>query len=389
MQPLADKVRPQSLTDFVGQSNLTSKDKIIAKIIAAKKPRNLIFWGPAGSGKTTLARMIAKSTKAEMIELSAVASGKKEIEQVIAKAKLNQTFNKPTILFLDEIHRFNKAQQDLFLPILESGLINLIGATTENPSFEIITPLLSRCQLIVLEALTDKDIIKILKQAIKRAKLNKKVSTKAYQMIAWLAQGDARKALNLLELALDLSPKIDHKTIELVANKDLSLYDKKGDQHYNLISALIKSMRGSDINASLYYLARLIQAGENPKFIARRLIIFASEDIGLAGNGALSLANACFDAIDKIGMPEAKYVLFHTVSALAKSQKSRATTEAMARALKLAQKYPNLTIPTHLRNPTTKLMKSLDYGKDYQWSADFKHPKGFLPQVIKDEQIFK
>ncbi len=389
MQPLADKVRPQSLKDFVGHTNLTDRDKIIAKIIKSAKPRNLIFWGPAGCGKTTLARMIAASTEAEMIELSAVASGKKEVEAVLERARQNQTFNKQTILFLDEIHRFNKAQQDLFLPALESGLITLIGATTENPSFEIITPLLSRCQLIVMKALNETEIIKILKRALKRANLNKKVSAKAYNMVAWLAQGDARKALNILELALDLAPEIDHKTIELVANKDLSLYDKKGDQHYNLISALIKSMRGSDVDASLYYLARLIQAGEEPKFIARRLIIFASEDIGLAGNGALALANACFEAVTKVGMPEAKYILFHAVSALAKSKKSRQTTDAMHQALDLARKYPNLAVPTHLRNPSTKLMKDLGYGQDYQWTADFKHPKGFLPEQIKDQKIFK
>ncbi len=389
MQPLADKVRPQNLTDFVGHTNLTNKDKIIAKIIKSGKPHNLIFWGPAGCGKTTLARMIANSTKAEMIELSAIASGKKEVEAVLERARQNQTFNKQTILFLDEIHRFNKAQQDLFLPTLENGLITLIGATTENPSFEIITPLLSRCQLIVMEALDEAEIIKILKQSIKKLGLNKKITPKAYKLIAWLAQGDARKALNILELALDLAPEINHKTIELVANKNLSLYDKKGDQHYNLISALIKSMRGSDVDASLYYLARLIQAGEDPKFIARRLIIFASEDIGLTGNGALSLANACFEAVSKVGMPEAKYILFHTVSALAKSKKSRQTTEAMYRALDLAKQYPNLPVPTHLRNPSTKLMADLGYGQDYQWAADFKHPKGFLPEQIKDQQIFK
>ncbi len=388
MQPLAEKVRPQSLKDFVGQTNLTSKNKIIDKIIRSGKPRNLIFWGPAGCGKTTLARMIARSTKAEMIELSAVASGKKDIESVIEKARLNQNLNKPTILFLDEIHRFNKAQQDLFLPVLESGLVYLIGATTENPSFEIITPLLSRSQLIVLEALTEQDIIKILKQAIKKQDLNKTITPKAYKMLAWLSQGDARKALNLLELALDLSPKIDQEAVELVANQELSLYDKKGENHYNLTSALIKSMRGSDVDASLYYLARLIEAGEDPKFIARRLIIFASEDIGLAGNGALGLANACFDSVTKIGMPEAKYVLFHTVSVLAKSRKSRASTEAMSRAFALAKRYPNLPVPTHLRNPSTKMMADLGYGEGYQWTADFKHPDGFLPEAIKDKKIF-
>ncbi len=389
MQPLAEKMRPQSLKDFVGQNKLTDKNKIITKIIESKKPRNLIFWGPAGCGKTTLARMIANSTNAEMIELSAVASGKKDIEKVLETARQNQVFGKPTILFLDEIHRFNKAQQDLFLPSLESGLITLIGATTENPSFEINQPLLSRCQLIILEQLSEEEIIKILKQSVKKLGLNKKITKKAYQMIAFLSQGDARKALNLLELALDLSLEITEETIKNLDQDNLAFYDKKGDQHYNLISALIKSMRGSDVDASLYYLARILQSGEDPKFIARRLIIFASEDIGLAGNGALSLANTCFDAVSKVGMPEANYIMFHTVTALAKSKKSRQTTDAMHRAKALTKEYPNLPVPTHLRNPSTKLMSDLGYAKNYKWETDFKHPKGYLPEQIKDKKIFK
>ncbi len=389
--PLAEKMRPKKLNDVIGQNHLIGDGKILTKIIEKSEPVNLILWGPPGTGKTTLARIIASETEAEFIELSAVTSGKKDVTKVVEIARQNWNLKLRTILFVDEIHRFNKAQQDAFLPHVESGLITLIGATTENPSFEIITPLLSRSRVLTLELLGKNELLEILDHAVKLEKLDKRVSAEAIDFIAEISAGDARAALGNLELALTLtkkSGKITLKDAKAAAQKVLPGYDKKGEMHYNVISAFIKSMRGSDADAALYYLARMLQAGEDPKFVARRMVIFASEDIGLAGNGALQLALNAFQAVERVGMPEAKYILFHTASALALSKKSRRTTDAMHRAESLAAKSPNIPVPLHLRNPETKLMKDLGYGKDYEWKADFKHGKGFLPEEIGDEKIF-
>jgi len=381
-------MRPQTLDEVVGQTHLLGDGEILQQIVRKKEPVSLILWGPPGSGKTTLARIIARETNAEFIELSAVTSGKKDVEKVIEHARQNWNLQLRTLLFVDEIHRFNKAQQDAFLPHVESGLITLIGATTENPSFEVISPLLSRSRVLVLQPLTKDEIIDILKRALKDLKAAKRVTPKALDYLAELSGGDARVALGNLELALSMDEKVTPEVLKTAAQKRVPGYDKKGEMHYNVISAFIKSMRGSNVDATLYYLARMIDAGEDPKFIARRMIIFASEDIGLAGNGALGLALNAFQAVERIGMPESNYVLFHTATALAKATKSRQTTDAMGRAQVLARQYPDAPVPLHLRNAPTKLMKDLGYNKDYKWEADFKHQKGFLPDELQNKKIF-
>ncbi len=386
--PLAERMRPATLDDVVGQTHLLGNSEILRQIVKNREPVSLILWGPPGSGKTTVARVIAKEVDAEFIELSAVTSGKKDVEKVIEHARQNWNLQLRTILFVDEIHRFNKAQQDAFLPHVESGLITLIGATTENPSFEIINPLLSRSRVLVLEPLTKEDMLAILNRAVQAEKASKRIDPAALDYIAELSGGDARVALGNLELALSLAKKVTVETVKTAAQKRVPGYDKTGDMHYNVISAFIKSMRGSDVDATLYYLARMIDAGEDPKFIARRMVIFASEDIGLAGNGALGLALNAFQAVERVGMPESSYILFHVATALAKSEKSRQTTNAMNRAQQLAKQYPDAPVPLHLRNAPTKLMKDLGYAKDYKWEADFKHGKGFLPDDLKDEKIF-
>lgn len=386
--PLAERMRPQTLDEVIGQTHLLGDNEILRKIVKNKEPVSLILWGPPGSGKTTLARVIAKESDAEFVELSAVTSGKKDVEKVIEHARQNWNLQLRTVLFVDEIHRFNKAQQDAFLPHVESGLITLIGATTENPSFEVITPLLSRSRVLVLEPLAKEDMKTILSRAIEAEKATKRVSPEALDYIAELSGGDARVALGNLELALSLSKKVDVETVKTAAQRRVPGYDKKGDMHYNVISAFIKSMRGSNVDATLYYLARMLDAGEDPKFIARRMIIFASEDIGLAGNGALGLAVNAFQAVERIGMPESSYVLFHTATALAKAEKSRATTDAMGRAQQLAKQFPDAPVPLHLRNAPTKLMKDLGYSKGYKWQADFKHEAGFLPDEVRGKKIF-
>ena len=381
-RPLAEQMRPQKLDEVIGQSHLLGEGELLRQIVRRAEPVSLILWGPPGTGKTTLARIIAREVNAEFVELSAVTSGKKDVERVIEHARQNWNLNLRTVLFVDEIHRFNKAQQDAFLPHVESGLITLIGATTENPSFEVITPLLSRTRVLVLRQLTKDEIVLVLKRALKTLKQTKRVSPKALDYLAELADGDARVALGNLELALSFGEKVTPEVVKAAAQRRLPGYDKKGDTHYDVISAFIKSLRGSDATAAAYYLARMIDAGEDPKFIARRMVIFASEDIGLAGNGALSLAVATFEAVERVGLPEAKYNLFHCAIALARSQKSREITDLMNEAFALARQYPNSPVPLHLRNAATKLMKDLGYAKDYKWQAGFRHKKGFLPEDI-------
>lgn len=382
--PLAEEMRPKTLDEVIGQSHLLASGEILRQIVNNKEPVSLILWGPPGTGKTTLAQIIANELEAEFIELSAVTAGKKDVMAVVEHARQNWNLKIRTILFVDEIHRFNKAQQDAFLPHVESGLLTLIGATTENPSFEIITPLLSRSRVLVLNPLSKAEIIEVLKRALKQLKQTKKVTPSALEYLAELSGGDARVALGNLELSLTLGEKVTPEIVKVAAQKKVPGYDKKGDMHYDVISAFIKSMRGSDVTATLYYLSRMIDAGEDPKFIARRMVIFASEDIGLAGNGALALAVATFQAIERIGMPEGSYSLYHCATALARSAKSREIPDLMQDAKGLATQYPDSQVPLHLRNAPTKLMKDLGYNKDYKWEADFKHKKGFLPEDIRN-----
>ncbi|NCC19884.1 replication-associated recombination protein A [Candidatus Saccharibacteria bacterium] len=384
-EPLAERMRPQTLDEVVGQGHLLGNAEILRRIVKQKEPVSLILWGPPGTGKTTLARIIAREVEAEFIELSAVTSGKKDVEKVIEHARQNWNLQLRTVLFVDEIHRFNKAQQDAFLPHVESGLITLIGATTENPSFEVITPLLSRTRVLVLEPLAKDEVVQILKRALKLLKRTKSVTPKALDYLAELSGGDARVALGNLELALSFHEKVTPEIVKAAAQKKVPGYDKKGDMHYDVISAFIKSMRGSDVTATLYYLSRMIDAGEDPKFIARRMVIFASEDIGLAGNGALSLAVATFQAVERVGLPEAGYNLYHCAVALARSEKSREVTNLMYEAKELAKRFPDSRVPLHIRNAPTKLMKDLGYNKGYEWKADFKPQKGFLPDEIKKQ----
>jgi putative ATPase len=387
-KPLAEKMRPMSLRDVVGQQHILGKDKLIPRLLKSGKPFSLIFWGPPGSGKTTLARIIANELKADFVELSAVNAKKADITSVINKAQENQKYNRQTVLFVDEIHRFNKAQQDGFLPHVENGLITLIGATTENPSFEVIRPLLSRSRVLVLEPLSKADVVTILKRAAKAEKLTLWLDEVATDMLAELSGGDARVALSNLELAAKItSKKINPDAVLSAAQKRIPGYDKAGEMHYNVISAFIKSMRGSNVTATFYWLARMLKAGEDPKFIARRMVIFASEDIGLAAPAALNLAISAFLAVERIGLPECQYNLFHCAAVLAKTPKSRDVSDAMNKALNLADEYPGLSVPLHLRNAPTQLTKSLGYGKGYKWRSGFEHNEGYLPDEISDLKI--
>ena len=380
--PLAERLRPHSLEEVIGQQHLIGAGKPLRVAVEGGKPHSMLLWGPPGVGKTTLARILAQSFNAQFLPVSAVFSGVKDIREAIEKAQIALQQGQATILFVDEVHRFNKAQQDAFLPHVESGLITLIGATTENPSFEVINPLLSRTRVLVLQPLGKDEIIDILKRALKSLKKSKNVTPKALDYLAELSGGDARVALGNLELALSFDEKVTPEIVKAAAQKKVPGYDKKGDMPYDVVSAFIKSMRGSDVEATLYYLSRMIDAGEDPKFIARRMVIFASEDIGLAGNGALSLAVATFQAVERVGLPEANYNLYHCATALARSEKSREVTDLMNQAKSLAKQYPDSQVPLHVRNAPTKLMKDLGYGKDYKWQANFKHDKGFLPEDI-------
>ena len=386
--PLAERMRPQSLEEVIGQDEIIGQGKILTEIVRKGEPVNLIFWGPPGTGKTTLARILAREYNADFVELSAVTAKKKDIEEVVERARTNWNLHTRTVLFVDEIHRFNKAQQDAFLPHVESGLIILIGATTENPSFEVISPLISRSRVVIVSPLKKENIVEVLCRAIGAEGVEKRVSREAIEFIAEISGGDARSALGDLELALSLAKKVDKQVVQTAIGQKMPMYDKGGDYHYNNISAFIKSMRGSDVDATLYYLARMVMSGEDPKFIARRRVIFASEDIGLAGNGALNLAVSCFQAIERVGMPEGEIILSHVAVVLAKARKSRETYDGWAQAKKVAAMSMNSPVPIWLRNAPTSLMKNLGYGEGQKWEAGFHLDKSYLPEDVQDKPIF-
>ncbi|MFH1412508.1 MAG: replication-associated recombination protein A [bacterium] len=391
--PLADRIRPNDLRDFEGQPEITSPDKLLTKALDNNNLPSLIFWGPPGTGKTTLALIIASKLEAEFIRFSAVTEGVKDLRQVIDKARSNRLFDKQTILFIDEIHRWNKAQQDALLPHLENGTIILIGATTENPSFEIRSALLSRVRIVVLNPLKPDDLISILQRAIKDeehglGQLKLDINEDNLKLIANLSNGDGRVALNILEAASLLSSEINQEVIVEAAQKISLQHDKTGENHYNLISALHKAMRGSDANASLYWLARMIEAGEDPLYIARRLIRFASEDIGLANSQALNQAVAVYNSCRFIGLPECKVNLAQAVVYMAKCQKSNKLYTAYSQAAAEAVQTGDLPVPLHLRNAPTNLMKDLGYGKDYKYSPNFNYQEeqDYFPKELKDKK---
>lgn len=395
--PLADRMRPQTLDEFLGQEEILGESKLLREAIKSDKIPSMIFWGPPGSGKTTLAIIIARQTKSDFIRISAVSSGLKELREIISRAKSNHLIGRRTILFIDEIHRWNKTQQDGLLPHIETGLITLIGATTENPSFEVRPALLSRCRVFVFKQLGVADIKLILKRAIKDTKrglgnLNLKIKDKDLGIISQISNGDARIALNILEYAAEASHgNITLKIIEEASQKINLLYDRVGEEHYNIISALHKSMRGSDADAALYWLARMIEAGEDPLFIARRLVRFASEDIGLANSRALEQAVAAYEACHFIGYPECNVILAQAVVYMAKCKKSNELYTAYSKAAEDVQKYGNLPVPMHLRNAPTKLMEDLGYGKDYKYSPNFNYQEKqeYFPIQLKGRKYLK
>ena len=392
--PLAERMRPDTLDDLVGQQHLTGKGSILRTAIENGNIPSMILWGPPGSGKTTLAKLLAETSHYQFFSLSAISSGIKEVRSVIENAEKTGK----SILFIDEIHRFNKSQQDALLGAVEQGVITLIGATTENPSFEVISALLSRCQVYVLKSLNEEQLLSIMQNAIKNDEILKKKEIELAETDALIhfSGGDARKLLNSLELVASQVKgnkiSITNALVMDVLQKKAAVYDKSGEQHYDIISAFIKSMRGSDPNAAVYWMARMLEGGEDPKFIARRMLILASEDIGNANPNALLLATACFQAVTMIGMPEARIILSQTVVYLASSAKSNASYEAIGKASELVRKTGDLPVPLHLRNAPTRMMKDLDYGKDYKYAHSYNNnfvEQEFLPEKITGTKLYE
>lgn len=398
-QPLAERMRPRTLDDYIGQKHLVGKDAVLRKMIEARHISSFILWGPPGVGKTTLAQIVASQLDVPFYTLSAVTSGVKDVRDVIDKASHGRFFNEANpILFIDEIHRFSKSQQDSLLGAVEKGIVTLIGATTENPSFEVIRPLLSRCQLYVLKSLDEDDLMQLLQRAITTDDELKQRDIQIVEKNAILrySGGDARKLLNILELVVescstDRVEITDKRVVDCLQQNPMA-YDKDGEMHYDIISAFIKSIRGSDPDAALYWLARMIEGGEDPSFIARRLVISASEDIGLANPNALLLANAAFDAVMKIGWPEGRIPLAEATVYLASSPKSNSAYLGINKALEMVRQTGNLPVPLHLRNAPTKMMKDLGYAAEYKYSHDYPGhfvQQQFLPDAIKDERIWE
>ncbi len=397
--PLAERLRPNSLDEYIGQEHLIGKTAVLRKAIESGVIPSMIFWGPPGVGKTTLANIISHQLNRPFYALSAINSGVKDIREVIDKAKSHSFFGSHNpILFIDEIHRFSKSQQDSLLGAVEKGIVTLIGATTENPSFEVISALLSRCQVYILKSLEKDDLIKLLNQAIEKDKWLREytIEIKEYEALLRLSGGDGRKLLNIFELVIqsfdDKTCIIDNEYVMNIVQQNLAMYDKAGEQHYDIISAFIKSIRGSDPNAGLYWLARMIEGGEDPLFIARRLVILASEDIGNANPNALLLANNCFQAVNLIGMPESRIILAQAVTYLASSAKSNASYEGIENAIATVKETGDLPVPLHIRNAPTKLMKDIGYGKEYKYShaydGNFKEQE-YLPDNIQGTKFYE